>query len=191
MKTLSVLFVAVVSFTVALFLIAPEHVYAGGTPSLFESGVPLLKAKSATAAPKAAAAKPAVAAPLAPDQALFLVRSTLLTLDGANRTGNYSVLRDSAAPEFQRRNSVADLALIFANLRRQGVDLGPVAILTPQIATPVAPDAQGNLRINGRMTTITPAIAFDLGFVPVEGHWRLIALAIETEPVQQAAVPQR
>ena len=32
---------------------------------------------------------------------LILVRTTLLALDQANKTGNYTVLRDLAAPGFQ------------------------------------------------------------------------------------------
>src|SRR5690348_17246315 len=68
----------------------------------------------------AAADKPAQPAPsVDPGQALYLVRSTLLTLNDANRSGNYTVLRDLAAPDFQARNSAADLASSFADLRRR------------------------------------------------------------------------
>jgi hypothetical protein len=196
-KILSLMAVMALSFTVAMFLIAPEHVQAGGTPSLLESGVPMLNAKAQSARPKApaAASRAPVAQPapaqMSEEQAIFFVRSTLLTLDGANRTGNYSVLRDLASPEFQRRNTTADLALIFANLRRQGVDLGPAAMLTPQIALPITADAQGQVRIAGHLAAINPPVSFDLGFVPVDGHWRLIALAIQLAPVQQAAAPVR
>jgi flagellar motor protein MotB len=42
------------------------------------------------------------AMPVSTEQALYLVRSTLLTLNDANQSGNYTVLRDLAAPDFRR-----------------------------------------------------------------------------------------
>jgi hypothetical protein len=56
--------------------------------------------------------------PVSTEQALFLIRSTLLTLNDANRSGNYTVLRDLAAPDFQARNTAADLSQSFSDLRR-------------------------------------------------------------------------
>ena len=70
---------------------------------------PAKKEAPAPAAPGAgapAAAKQA-AAPVSDEQALYLIRSTLSTLSDANRSGNYSVLRDLAAPDFQARNTAA------------------------------------------------------------------------------------
>lgn len=57
------------------------------------------------------------------EQALYLIRSVLLTLNDANRSGNYTVLRDLAAPDFQARNTAADLGQIFADLRQRKFDL--------------------------------------------------------------------
>jgi hypothetical protein len=76
--------------------------------------------------------------PLAPKPAqidrngvLILIRTTLLALDQANKTGNYTVLRDLGAPDFQA-NSAAQLAEIFAQQRRDNIDLSGVAVLDPQ-----------------------------------------------------------
>jgi hypothetical protein len=66
-------------------------------------------------------------------QALYLIRSTLLTLNDANQSGNYTVLRDLAAPDFQARNTAADLSQIFSDLRRRNVDLYGAALLAPQL----------------------------------------------------------
>ena len=59
----------------------------------------------------------------------ILIRSTLLALDQANKTGNYTVLRDLGAPGFQATNNPAQLGDIFANLRRERIDLSGVAVL--------------------------------------------------------------
>ena len=63
--------------------------------------------------------------------ALILIRSTLIALDHANRTGNYTVLRDLGAPGFQTANTAARLSEIFANLRAQNADLSGVAVIEP------------------------------------------------------------
>ncbi|MFZ2159602.1 MAG: hypothetical protein WAV72_26250, partial [Bradyrhizobium sp.] len=52
---------------------------------------------------------------------LVLVRSALLALDQANKTGNYTVLRDLGAPAFQV-NTAARLAEIFAKQRNDNLD---------------------------------------------------------------------
>jgi len=77
------------------------------------------------------------------DKALLLVRSTLLTLNDANRSGNYTVLRDLAAPEFQAKNTSADLALVFAEMRRNNLSLFGVMLLTPQLEAVPEVDAEG------------------------------------------------
>ena len=45
-------------------------------------------------------AAPQSSSPVSIEQTLYLIRATLLTLNDANRSGNYSVLRDLAAPDF-------------------------------------------------------------------------------------------
>lgn len=70
------------------------------------------------------------------EQALYLVRSALITLNDANRSGNYTVLRDLAAPGFQARNSAADLAQSFSDLRSRKFDLFAAALLVPQFSSP-------------------------------------------------------
>ncbi len=80
-------------------------------------------------------APPQPAASISTGQALYLVRSTLLTLNDANRSGNYTVLHDLAAPAFQARNTASDLAQIFADLRRRNFDLFSVALIAPQFTS--------------------------------------------------------
>jgi hypothetical protein len=99
------------------------------------------------------AATPANKLPVNLSQALHLIRATLLTLNEANRAGNYSVLRDLAAPAFQAKNSPADLALTFADLRNGHFDLFAAAVLAPTLAAPPHLDANGMLRLTGYFPT--------------------------------------
>src|SRR4051794_3123709 len=51
--------------------------------------------------------------------AIILVKNALLAVNQGNLTGNYTVLRDLASPGFREKNSAADLAAIFQNIRQQ------------------------------------------------------------------------
>ncbi len=127
--------------------------------------------------------------PVGIDQALYLIRTTLLTLNDANRSGNYSVLRDLAAPDFQARNSAADLALGFADLRRRNFDLFAAAISAPQLTAPPALDANKMLHLIGFFPTRPLQINFDLLFQIVGGQWRLFGVSVAT-PKSPAAAAQ-
>ncbi len=138
-------------------------------------------------------APPQPAASISTGQALYLVRSTLLTLNDANRSGNYTVLHDSAAPAFQARNTASDLAQIFADLRRRNFDLFSVALIAPQFTSAPVPDASGKLRVTGFFATRPLRINFDLAFQSVGGQWRLFAISIATPnaPVEQSRLGPR
>jgi hypothetical protein len=132
--------------------------------------------------------------PVSIEQALYLIRSTLLTLNDANRSGNYTVLRDLAAFGFQAKNTAADLALSFTDLRRRNFDLFAVALTAPQLTTPPTLDGEGRLRLTGVFPTTPLQIAFDLLFENAGGQWRLFGISVATPvapawpttPLQQA-----
>ncbi len=135
--------------------------------------------KSAVPAPPHAP-QPAPAQPApAPEQIMYLIRSTLISLNDANRSGNYTVLRDLAAPSFQARYTAADLAIIFTDLRRRNFDLFAVAVLTPQLTA--VPTVEPNLlHLTGSFPTRPLLINFDLVFEAVGGKWLLSGIAVTT-----------
>ncbi len=120
------------------------------------------------------------------DQALLLVRATLLTLNDANRSGNYGVLRDLASQDFQARNSSADLALVFAEMRRSNLTLFSVMLLSPQLAAAPEIDAEGRLRISGYVPTSPQQVKFDLVYESSSRQWKLLNINISTTPAQTA-----
>ena len=146
------------------------------------------------ATPKPAPAPPRPAAqqqtmPVSIEQALYLVRSTLLTLNDANLSGNYTVLRDLAAPDFQARNTAADLGQTFSDLRRRNFDLYGAALLAPQLTVVPALDQSGMLHLAGYIPTRPQQINFDLVFQVVGNRWRLYSISIAT-PEAAPAQPQ-
>jgi hypothetical protein len=108
---------------------------------------------------------------------LILIRSALLALDQANKTGNYTVLRDLGAPDFQA-NSAAQLAEIFAQQRRDKVDLSGVAVIDPQLTLLPQIEANGMMRMAGFFPSVPTQVNFEVLYAPVGGRWRLFGLSV-------------
>jgi hypothetical protein len=108
---------------------------------------------------------------------LILIRSSLLALDQANKTGNYTVLRDIGAPGFQS-NSAARLGEIFAKLRNDNLDLSGVAVIDPQLSLLPQIEANGLMHMAGFFPSVPSQVNFELSFAPVNGQWRLFGISV-------------
>lgn len=136
----------------------------------------------APAPPPAATAPPATPRPSAARQTdaevvLTLVRSTMVALDQANESGNYTVLRDIGAPGFRDRNSAADLARIFAPIRDAKIDLSVATVLDPHISTATL-NAQKQLHITGKLDTRPHPVAYELLYEVAGGRWRIFGISV-------------
>jgi hypothetical protein len=117
---------------------------------------------------------------------LILIRSALLALDQANKTGNYTVLRDLGSPDFQA-NSAARLAEIFAQQRHDNVDLSGVAVIDPQLTLLPQIEANGMMHMAGFFPSVPTQVNFELAYAPVGGRWRLFALSVSFGQAAPAA----
>lgn len=108
---------------------------------------------------------------------MILIRSTLLALDQANKTGNYTVLRDLGAPGFQT-NTAARLAEIFVKQRNDNLDLSGVAVIDPQLNLLPQIEANGLMRMAGFFPSVPSQVNFELAFAPVNGQWRLFGISV-------------
>jgi hypothetical protein len=120
---------------------------------------------------------------------LMLIRSTLLALDHANKTGNYTVLRDLGAPGFQI-NTAAKLAEIFAKQRGDKLDLSGLAVIDPQLSLLPQIEPNGLLHMAGFFPSVPSQVNFELMFAPVEGQWRVFGVSLsvgQSAPVAPAA----
>lgn len=120
-----------------------------------------------------------------------LIWSTMAAVDNANQAGNYSVLRDLAAPGFQVNNDSARLAAIFASLRASRIDLSNALLLAPTYtATPrfVEP---GILQVRGLFGLRPTAISFELYYQWIGGKWRMFGVSITPSQIanQQPGQP--
>jgi hypothetical protein len=121
--------------------------------------------------------------------AFKLVWSTIAAVDHANRTGNYSVLRDLGAPSFQSSNDPARLAANFSALRNARIDLETALVVTPALEFPPTIMEQGLLRIRGSFPIRPSRIGFDLLYQNVSGQWRLFGIAVA--PLAETATQAR
>lgn len=112
----------------------------------------------------------------------LMIRTTIVALNQANQTGNYSVLRDLGAPGFQAANTPTRLAELFAQLRNRNFDLSPVLFFDPKLIRPAAVQPNGLLRLSGFFPTAPQQVDFDLAFQLVGGSCRLFAIAVDTSP---------
>jgi hypothetical protein len=119
---------------------------------------------------------------------LILVRSALLALDQANKTGNYTVLRDLGAPGFQV-NTAARLGDIFAKQRSENLDLSGVAAIDPQLSVLPQIEANGMMRMAGFFPSIPAPVNFELAFASVNGQWRLFGISVSIAQVVPAPQP--
>ena len=126
---------------------------------------------------------------------LILIRSTLLALQQANDTGNYTVLRDLGAPGFQQANNAARLSDIFASLRARHLDLSGVSVLDPQLSLLPQIEANGTMHMAGFFPSVPEQINFELLYAPVDGRWRPFGISVRVgssvpvAPMPVAAAP--
>ena len=149
---------------------------------------------AAFAETKPAPAKPAAQAPQAKQelkmetvQLAALIKSTIMALQHANQTGNYSVLRDLGTPVFRERFDLAQLTAIFSNLRSRSVNLSPVLFLAPNLTKQPELTEGNQLRIVGDFPTQPLKIQYEMLFLQIDGVWRIDGLAIDAVPQQSTA----
>lgn len=115
-----------------------------------------------------------------PDENILarLVWSTMIALDNANRTNNYTVLNSLGSPEFQRRNSPERLSEIFSDLRQNRVDVGRTILSTPSYYRTPEILADGTLRLRGGFDYRPKSVRFDLIYANIGGGWRITAISV-------------
>lgn len=133
------------------------------------------KPSAATGALPAQQKPPAIPQPI---RLNLLIRSTLMALNQANLSGNYTVLRDLGAPAFQRFYNAASLAEKFAPLRKAKIDFTPIFYFHPRLKKQPAIQDGRFLRLVGFMPTTPQRIDFDLAYQNIDGHWLLVAIAV-------------
>lgn len=107
-----------------------------------------------------------------------LVWSTMIALDNANRTDDYSVLYALGTTGFRRTNSIDQLRANFTVLRDNRVDVGRAILSTPSYYIPPEINQRGHLRLRGGFDYRPRSIRFDLIYAQEGGGWRINAVSV-------------
>jgi hypothetical protein len=121
-------------------------------------------------------------APIDRNGVMVLIRTSLIALQQADQTNNYSVLYALSAPDFQKRNSPAHLSELFTPLRAAKLDMSAVSVLEPQLSVLPEINAQGLMHMAGFFPSAPMQINFDLLFVPIENRWRMFGISVYVTP---------
>lgn len=110
-----------------------------------------------------------------------LIKSTLLTFNDANLTGNYTVLHAKLAKPFRDKFSADKLKQAFKSFVDQKAELRGI-ILKPPVATTASKiDERGALVVRGYFDTAPSRVFYEVDFLPSEGEWKPINLGVKVK----------
>ncbi|MEM9310273.1 MAG: hypothetical protein AAGA34_02405 [Pseudomonadota bacterium] len=115
-----------------------------------------------------------------------MIWSTVAAVDHANRSGNYSVLRDISAQAFQINYNPARLTEIFAGLRNSNIDLSTALLVPPTYYEAPQMVREDLFRVKGLFQLRPISITFDMFFQWEQGRWKLAG--IDIQPAEMVAV---
>ena len=109
----------------------------------------------------------------------ILIRTTLMTFNDANLTGNYAVLRAKASREFQDQLTLDDIAKAFKKFRDLAVNIE--SIVADEIASyeDATIDKSGILSLVGAFKDDEKRVRYKLSFVQNKGRWKLLAIDVK------------
>ena len=116
-----------------------------------------------------------------------MIWSTVAAVDHANRSGNYSVLRDISAQNFQISYNPARLTEIFSGMRNSNIDLSTALLVPPTYYEAPQMLREDLFRVRGLFQLRPISIRFDMAFQWEQGRWKLAG--IDIQPAEMAATP--
>ena len=118
-----------------------------------------------------------------PIQQEILIKTTLLTFNDANLTGNYTVLHAKLAKAFRDKITPDGLKAAFKPFADQKADMGLIAAMPPVASSEATLNAaRGSLELRGYFATRPSRITYELDFLPSEGQWKPALIDVRIRP---------
>lgn len=116
-----------------------------------------------------------------PDRKLAtaLIYETIISVNNASQTQNYSVLRALAAPAFKKKYSDEKLEKTFGHLAKKGINLRPLILLTPTIQKSQYAPRNNLFRLKGFIPTAKIKLDFEMIYQFHQGAWRIYAIQLD------------
>jgi hypothetical protein len=127
--------------------------------------------------------EPTQAQPKVPDPSRqeALIKTTLLTFNDANVTGNYAVLHAKSAKPLRDQFTPAHLKQAFKEFAEKHIDFDIIAAKTPRPTQEPKVDEDGRLALEGYFDTTPNHVYYDLRYILSEGEWKPIKINIEVK----------
>ena len=109
----------------------------------------------------------------------ILIKASLLTLNDANVTGNYTVLHAKLGKQFRDRITPDKLKQAFKSFADQKVDWDLIAARTPVATSEAKIDNRGALILRGYFDTKPSRLTYELDFMISEREWKPITLNVK------------
>jgi hypothetical protein len=109
-----------------------------------------------------------------------LVKSSLLSFNDANVTGNYTVFHAKLSKPFRQQFSPDRLKETFKEFAEKDIDIDIIAAMKPTYDPSPSIDAEGKLIVKGSFPTEPARVVFELDFIPSDAEWKLIRINIKT-----------
>ena len=113
----------------------------------------------------------------------ILVRTTMVAVDHANKTGNYTVLRDLGARSFQEINDPVRLADIFRPIREAKLNLSEAVLIDPALDNPRI-DRNGLLNLEGFVPLKPLAPIYRFVYRWEKNAWRLFSISVGADKLE-------
>lgn len=109
-----------------------------------------------------------------------LVKSSLLSFNDANVTGNYTVFHAKLSKPFRQQFSPDKLKETFREFAEKDIDIDIIAAMKPAYEPAPSIDDDGKLVVKGSFPTEPARVAFELDFIPSDAEWKLIRINVKT-----------
>ncbi|MFB9265164.1 hypothetical protein ACFFWD_18730 [Bradyrhizobium erythrophlei] len=113
------------------------------------------------------------------DEQDVLVRTTLMTFNDANVTGNYSVLIAKASPQFQAQVTPEKLSTTFEGFRKNNLFIED--IVNAEYASQDKPsvDGDGVLTLSGTFKTDELTVKYRLRYAQNDKAWKVLGINVD------------
>jgi hypothetical protein len=112
----------------------------------------------------------------------ILIKTSLLTLNDAIVSGNYTVLHAKLAKPFRDQFAPDRLKQAFKSFTDQKIDMAAIVAHPPIPASDAQIDGRGALLLRGRFDVGPRRVVYELDFLPSEGEWKPLQFEVNVVP---------
>jgi len=112
-----------------------------------------------------------------------LIKTSLLSLNDAIVSGNYTVLHTKLAKPFREQFGPDRLKQAFKSFADQKIDIAAISAAPPIATGDAQIDDRGALLLRGRFDVGRSRVSYELDFFLSEGEWKPLGLTVNFKPL--------